>query len=417
MKKWCVLCMLVMCVVLTACTAPHTGQQEDGASADMVEMPQATPEPLQTAQNDATPMPNAPAVGQVTYQPQQVPSAFAGSESFSAELYAMLVGSIRAGSDEVDAAAVQVTDAQFEGVRSFLLLRNPWGTLTDITRDGKGMVKLSYLTQDVTERTDEANKFDEAVGLVLQNLVPEQSTQLSASVALYKYVTQTVEQDYDAADGGLYSALVLGTGVDSTYAYAYSFLLDQIGVENTVVRSEDGSHAWNVLTIDGFSFHCDPQVEAGLNKGQALTCFGLSDRDMTLRNGWNTWTSENHTMLSCDSDLLGSVQEAPFADIDTLGNAVYYTLMDEQVGVFRYDLDSREVLEVVQAQPAALAVLGQSVYYLNEADHLLYRYRTSDGDVQQVMEGVTLESIRRQGVELHYVQDDEQHTENMISID
>lgn len=417
MKKWCILCMLVMCVVLSACAAPHAGQQEDEASVDMVEMPEATPEPLQTDESDTTPMPNALAVGQVTYQPALAPSAFAGSEAFSNELYAMLVGSIRAGSDEVDTAAVQVTDAQFEGVRSFLLLRNPWGTLTDITRDSNGMAKLSYLTQDVTERTDEANKFDGAVSLVLQNMVPEQSTELSASIALYKYVTQTVEQDYDAADGGLYNALVLGTGVDGTYAYAYSFLLDQVGVENTVVLSEDGSHAWNVLTIDGFSFHCDPQVEAGLNKGQALTCFGLSDRDMTLRNGWNTWTSENHTMLSCDNDLLGSVQEAPFADVDTLGNAVYYTLMDEQIGVFRYDLASREVLEVVSAQPAALAVLGEGVYYLDDADNLLYRYRTSDGDVQQVMEGVTLESIRRQGIELHYVQDDELHTENVISID
>ena len=86
--------------------------------------------------------------------------------------------------------------------------------------------------------------------------MPRAVLELSAAISLYKVVAQTVQQDNEAQDCRLYSALVQGLAQDSSfYAESYSFLLDQIGVENAVVFSEDGEYAWNVLTLDGQSYH------------------------------------------------------------------------------------------------------------------------------------------------------------------
>ncbi len=416
MKKRWIAGAVALLLLMTGCAAPHV----DGTAApsqDVVSLPESTPEPS-PAQSTATPLPGSAIAGKAVYRPETVPSAFAQSETFSSELYALLTSSIRAGSDEADPQGLAFTDEQFEGVRAFLLSRNPWGTLTDITRDQEGAIKLTYATEDVEERALNAQKFDEAVSLILETTIPEGCTQLSAAVALYKYVAQTIEEDYEAADGGLYGALVLGKGVESAYAYAYSFLLDQIGVQNTVVFSEDGTHAWNVLTMEGMSFHCDPQVESGLNGGQALTLFGLSDRELSEKNGWNTYTSENRALLDCDAEILTGVKEAPYADVETAGNALYFTRMEGLDGVFRFDLSSGDVIEVAQAQPTALAVLGDNVYYLEEQDSQLYRYRTSDGDVRQVLEGVPLFAMRRVAGELRYIrQDSPEQEENVISLE
>lgn len=417
MKKICILAAVALCVALTGCTAPHLSAEFEVGS-DVIPLPDPTPQPTLQVEETPSPLPVSQSVGQVTYRPEAAPSAWMDSENFSTALYALLVESIRTGSEEASLGTLEVTQEQFEGVRTFLISRNPWGTLTDITRSEEGEIKITYSTDDTQQRVEEAQRFDQAVTSVLQNLVPPESTQLSASVALYKYVAQTIEEDYEAEDGGLYSALVEGKGVNQTYALTYSFLLDQIGVENTVVFSEDGAHAWNVLTMDGRSFHCDPQVEAGLNGGQALTCFGLSDASMAQKNGWNTWASENSTLLTCDSDILTGVQAAPFADVDAAGNAIYFSQMDGRNSVFRYDLSNAEVLEVVQVEPASLAVLGSGVYYLDNADSMLYCYDTQSGNVRQALEGVPLRSMRREGSQLLYVtQQDEEGTENVISLE
>ena len=69
-----------------------------------------------------------------------------------------------------------------------------------------------------------AAEFDDAVTRLLDAAVPEGSSQLSAAISLYKVVAQTVQQDNEAQDCRLYSALVQGLAQDSSfYAESYSF--------------------------------------------------------------------------------------------------------------------------------------------------------------------------------------------------
>ena len=479
MKKVCIALLVVACVALGACAAPHRGG-EFAVGSDVVPLPEATPQPTLPA--PPTPaLPTSAHVAASAYRPEAVPTALAGSENFSTALYVLLTEGIRAGDGDVDASTLEVTQAQFDGVRAYLLSRNPWGTLTDITLDDvePGRIVLTYALDDPDECAAQAQRFDDAATAAIAACVPENATQLSASISLYKFVAQTVTQNYEdenfeAADSGLYSALVDGQGMDRSFAYLYSFLLDQVGVQNEVVVCETGEHAWNLLTIDGRSFYCDPQMEAGLNGGQALQGFGLSGTDMAALNGWQTWqpesTADSESTVdpesgadsestvdpesTADSEggadaeaaaaeaeatatetaapeadtgagaatgampetetLLSPVRQANFADIDPAADAIYFDLMDGRAGIYRMDLATGEVLDVIEAEPLALAVLGENVYYLDSADNLLYSYHTADGTILQAVEGVPMRSLRRVNTELRYVTQED--AEGLLSL-
>lgn len=464
MKKVCIALLVVACVALGACAAPHRGG-EFAVGSDVVPLPEATPQPTLPA--PPTPaLPTSAHVAASAYRPEAVPTALAGSENFSTALYVLLTEGIRAGDGDVDASTLEVTQAQFDGVRAYLLSRNPWGTLTDITLDDvePGRIVLTYALDDPDECAAQAQRFDDAAAAAIAACVPENATQLSASISLYKFVAQTVTQNYEdenfeAADSGLYSALVDGQGMDRSFAYLYSFLLDQVGVQNEVVVCETGEHAWNLLTIDGRSFYCDPQMEAGLNGGQALQGFGLSGTDMAALNGWQTWhpesTADSESGVDSESGtdavnaapeaevattetaapeagagsgaatgagaampetetLLSPVRQANFADIDPTADAIYFDLMDGRAGIYRMDLATGEVLDVIEAEPLALAVLGENVYYLDSADNLLYSYHTTDGTILQAVEGVPMRSLRRVNTELRYVTQED--AEGLLSL-
>lgn len=470
MKKVCIALLVVACVALGACAAPHRGG-EFAVGSDVVPLPEATPQPTLPA--PPTPaLPTSAHVAASAYRPEAVPTALAGSENFSTALYVLLTESIRAGDGDVDASTLEVTQAQFDGVRAYLLSRNPWGTLTDITLDDvePGRIVLTYALDDPDECAAQAQRFDDAATAAIAACVPENATQLSASISLYKFVAQTVTQNYEdenfeAADSGLYSALVDGQGMDRSFAYLYSFLLDQVGVQNEVVVCETGEHAWNLLTIDGRSFYCDPQMEAGLNGGQALQGFGLSGTDMAALNGWQTWQPESTADSGSGADsestvdpesgtdavnaapeaevaatetaapetgagsgaatgagaampetetLLSPVRQANYADIDPAADAIYFDLMDGRAGIYRMDLATGEVLDVIEAEPLALAVLGENVYYLDSADNLLYSYHTADGTILQAVEGVPMRSLRRVNTELRYITQED--AEGLLSL-
>ena len=59
-------------------------------------------------------------------------------------------------------------------------------------------------------------------------------------------------------------------------------------------------------------------------------------------------------------------------------------------------------VQVLETPVRGLAVLGSDLYYLSEADSLLYCASVADGTLIQAPEGVALTAIRRVGSELRY---------------
>ena len=418
MKKLCIVSLLCACALLAGCTAPHLSEQF-AVSDGSIPMPEITPAPTVEPVQQADALQQGQAlVADCAYDPACPPSALAAQPEFSLPLYTLLADAVRAGQDSVDLGQADVPDEQLEAVRTALLSRNIWGTLGDVTRGQDAQLNLTYSVEGADARAAQAQELDEAAQRLLERCVTPGQTQLSAVLSLYKALAQTVRLDYEAEDAGVYGALTQGRATDYGFAYAYGFLLDQAGIENVVVTAGDGSHAWNVLTIGGVSFHCDVQTEAGLSGGQALTCFGLSDADVARMNGWNTWTAEDRALVTCPESLMPELLNAPSADVDAAGSAVYFTYMEGIPGVFRLDLATGEVLQAVQDAVDGVAVLGGSVYYLRTEDGALCCFHTEDGQVRTALEGVRVAAMRRVGGELRYVTaDDPEQTEHAISLE
>lgn len=428
-------------LMLNGCAAPHA----DGSFAvdsGSIPVPEITPAPTEELEV-VQPVTQMQTVGAVVYNPLCIPTAFEGSADFSAELYTLLGTAVRNGAETVDVSSMTVTEAQFNTVRRYLVKRNPWGNIADITKGEGASIAIAYIGKEepavveddkkkddkkkdetpaetsapVVEDVDTVKRFDLATEHLLSTVVKPEHTQLSAAIALYKHIAQSVETDNED-ELGMYSTLANGKGTALSVANLYGFMLDQIGVKNVVVTSEDGSHAWNVLTIGEDSFHCDLQMEAGLNGGQALAGFGLSDADVARINGWNTWSSENNALLTCNKTLLADVNAAKCADVDAAGNAVYFDGMGALPGIWRMDLATGTVMQIKEEPVAALAVLGEHVYYMDAADSMMYSMRLDNGEIYPVIEGVAVTAMYRVGSELRYIAaDDPTESENSISIE
>lgn len=149
-----------------------------------------------------------------------------------------------------------------------------------------GGVSLRYLVSREEQEKISATLF-ECINGYLKNVGPEQSEQVKAE-AVYHALCTSVSYDDAAAVSrqniSAYYAYVEKTGICVTFAAAYSQLLTQIGIENTTVSGSNDrgdGHAWNLVTIDGKKYFCDPTFELGWNGGSAFVYFGqtVSDRE------------------------------------------------------------------------------------------------------------------------------------------
>ncbi len=85
------------------------------------------------------------------------------------------------------------------------------------------------------------------------------------ALMLHDYLAYTAEYDAERLDNGTIPSdsyrcagiLVHKIGVCQSYAYAYKYILDRCGIENTVVSSKAMNHAWNILKIGSAYYHVD----------------------------------------------------------------------------------------------------------------------------------------------------------------
>ena len=151
---------------------------------------------------------------------------------------------------------------------------------------GSSSVRIVYRA----DRSEHLARYEELCTCIndyLKVAAPEQSEQIKAE-ALYHAMCTAVKYDYSAMDSRenieSYYAYVKKSGICVTFAAAYSQLLTQVGIENTVAAGSNNSgegHAWNLATIDGKKYFCDPTFELGVNDGKGFVYFGntLSQRE------------------------------------------------------------------------------------------------------------------------------------------
>ncbi len=162
---------------------------------------------------------------------------------------------------------------------------------------GSTEVKFKYLvSREEQEKT--AEKLFECINGYLKDAKPEQSEIMKAEI-VYHALCSSVSYDDDAAESrkniASYYAYVNKTGICVTFAAAYSQLLTQVGIVSTEAAgnsTQGTAHAWNVITVNGKNYFCDPTYELGWKNGSAFAYFG-----QTIANRENDgFPRENYTV-------------------------------------------------------------------------------------------------------------------------
>lgn len=391
------LCLLLG---LAGCAAPHTQIPLQTPMPTLSPTPEPTPTPTPAQQLGNDTLAQAP-----SYSTYALPLDLRSGESFSTALYKLVMDAAAAGEKEVSLEGVNATAAQVDSVRAFVLARGQSAFLSDISLEENALA-LVYTSEDTTEIQQAAQDFDKAAQSILEECYQTGYTQLQCAMALYQYLGQHVEYSYESMDDGLYGAIVDKKAMANGYANAYAFLLDQFGIENALVSAPDKSHVWNLITIDGVSYHVDVTFGANLLKGQSLKFFGMNDAAAATALGYTGWTVSNgvadlETPL-CSSTRFEALQKAGRSDMDYAGNAVYMDAYEEAPGVSKLDLLTGEVSVVFSEQTDGIAVLDGLLYYLRNEDGYLYTLNLTTNETVQLFEGTKVTALERRGNVIYY---------------
>lgn len=165
-----------------------------------------------------------------------------------------------------------------------------YGVTFECEYSGNGGVSLRYFVSRGEQEKLAAELFG-CINGYLKSAKPGQSEQMKAEI-VYHALCTAVSYDKVAAETRKniepYYAYVKKIGICVTFAAAYSQLLTQVGIENTEVTGSDidgDGHAWNLVTIDGKKYFCDPTFELNWKNGSAFVYFGRTTADR-VSNGF-----------------------------------------------------------------------------------------------------------------------------------
>lgn len=148
-------------------------------------------------------------------------------------------------------------------------------------------------SEDAATVSAELAEFDAAVEEA-EAVVNADMTDADKAKAVHDYLIANVSYDTTYTARTAYDALVKGTGVCEAYAKAYEYIMNDLGIECTIVSSDAMNHAWNTIVIDGAVYHVDvtwddPIVNGdNTNTNAYYDYFMLTDAEMTAA-GYYAW--------------------------------------------------------------------------------------------------------------------------------
>ncbi len=183
------------------------------------------------------------------------------------------------------------------------------------------VVGYQYTPEGATEKRRQDAEEQAVVDAAIASCVTDGMSDYEIAKALHDYLTTHNEYDMRLYSGNLpalsrtsYGALVDRTSVCSGYALAYQHLMEDAGIpcEYVTGMTTRGSHAWNIVQIDGEWYHVDvtwddpiPNREGYVRYDYFLKSDYAMSRDHVSWEASHTCTStkyDNATILSPEDE-------------------------------------------------------------------------------------------------------------------
>ncbi len=159
-----------------------------------------------------------------------------------------------------------------------------------------------------------------------------------------------------------YSVLVNGTGICGSYALAYRALMNSAGMECIYLSSEEMSHAWNMVKIDGKWYHVDCCWDDPVpdREGRARrTYFLRTDKEIMTLDHFS-WTPGQYKASDGKYSSMPRLYDTD-QKYDYENNCWYYLTSD---GIYKTDKYGNKKEKVAQSVSAdAIACDAGKIYY------------------------------------------------------
>lgn len=112
------------------------------------------------------------------------------------------------------------------------------------------------------------------------------SSELEKVLIIHDYLVTNCSYDYGNTTGGeypdddytAYGVLVKHCAVCNGYAFAFSYILQQLGISSYIVDSDSMNHAWNLVQVGGRWYHVDTTRDDKVFT-EGTTYYGLKNAD------------------------------------------------------------------------------------------------------------------------------------------
>lgn len=262
------------------------------------------------------------------------------------------------------------------------------GTASYIEENGVLTTELTInYCYSASERAEIERKMESYSQMALAGL--EGCSQYEQVRAVYEYIINNSDYDYDYYDQNLCGIILHGRGVCAGYARTTQYLLQQLGIEAIYVRGtgKGESHGWNIINVEGDYYQLDttwgdPIRENGEPPSLNYVYFCITSEEMYRdHQADGTLPLPDCTAVSCDFFIR---EGRYFAEYD---RSAVLTLLKK-------DLINRR--DLMMKFPSA-SLMQEFYYRLVEQDEI-YNLMAESG-----IEGYSRDGIRYSMNKEHYI--------------
>jgi len=169
---------------------------------------------------------------------------------------------------DIEHFEIPATENMFRGIEQFIWKELPAAFnvhgIGFYTNDfaGRSLITGVYVSYSIDSQTyvDMLNACEQAAETVLFGIKGNDSlTQIEKALLIHDRIAALCEYDLEFGPNcyNMYGVLVQKAGVCEGYTMAYKYLLDQVGVQSYYCSSDQLNHAWNILVLEGETYHVD----------------------------------------------------------------------------------------------------------------------------------------------------------------
>lgn len=152
----------------------------------------------------------------------------------------------------------------------------------------------SYTSKNKSEHNKLIKEFEDEANKFLSGVKENQSESYKAQI-IYHNLTPVITYDYEGFKNGKaeesYYVYTKHLGVCHSFAFTYSQLLTQVGIESTIATGMSSlsqmGHSWTVMKIDNEYYFSDPTYEIGFQNGTSYAFYGMGIKERERTNEYN----------------------------------------------------------------------------------------------------------------------------------